>query len=714
MTLNTPLSSTRDRLPLKSHRRTSIAAVPQAVYLGLELDYKFCNGERANYAICTHDGNYAIDYEFSSVDVSDHFDPDKPMDRKRVAKVIQIILDNITLYATSQNYKIQAIGLGAHLENGEDFRKLLFSSPSLASRIWLEFDALPFIIKTKGKTVDERASSAVRKAVVWLSPQAPGSIPRISVGFRHEVEVDLNGMIKLVDLVHYEKTVHPATWKVLLSIAEEIKGRKIKASFFNATPQGGGVALMRHALIRLCNLLGLDIHWFVTKPKPDIFDITKRKFHNVLQGVAAPDVRLTEQDKQMFISWSNDNAERFWDDDEGPIKTSDVIIIDDPQVCGIIPYIKKLNPTCKIIYRSHIEICADLIRQDPTGPQADTWNFLWEFISHADLFVSHPMPNFVPDNVPNEKVVLLPACTDPLDGLNKDLRHVDLSYYKLVYNRLSLDQCGVKIDFQRPYIVQVARFDPSKGIPLLIHSFKLFRDKLKEAGWTPERMPSLVICGAGSIDDPDGTPIYEQTHTLLLQPEYEDIESDVSVVRLPPCDQIFNAILRCAHVALQLSTREGFEVKVTEALAKGVPVVAFKAGGIPLQIRHGETGFLADIGNTEQVADYLFTLFDDQELYQRMSRRAKETLNEQYFTVFQTLNWLYLINRFAKERRRERGEDVEIDESVPCGGSKWVKDIWAEEYNYKETMRQLGASEIDGMSLDEMVSHPIDSTSNRA
>lgn len=27
--------------------------------------------------------------------------------------------------------------------------------------------------------------------------------------------------------------------------------------------QGGGVALMRHALIRLCRRLNLDVHWWV-------------------------------------------------------------------------------------------------------------------------------------------------------------------------------------------------------------------------------------------------------------------------------------------------------------------------------------------------------------------------------------------------------------------------------------------------------------------
>lgn len=70
---------------------------------------------------------------------------------------------------------------------------------------------------------------------------------------------------------------------------------------------------------------------YVTRPKPEVFDITKRKFHNVLQGVAPPDVRLNDDDKQMFIDWSNENVERFWLGNKGPIENSDVIVIDDPQ-----------------------------------------------------------------------------------------------------------------------------------------------------------------------------------------------------------------------------------------------------------------------------------------------------------------------------------------------------------------------------------------------
>lgn len=111
------------------------------------------------------------------------------------------------------------------------------------------------------------------------------------------------------------------------------------------------VALMRHALLRFLHLTDVDVHckytfWlfhrlinfiffflegYVARPKPEVFDITKRKFHNVLQGVAPPDVCLTEEDMQTFIDWSDENAKRFWLDDNGPIKNSDVIVIDDPQ-----------------------------------------------------------------------------------------------------------------------------------------------------------------------------------------------------------------------------------------------------------------------------------------------------------------------------------------------------------------------------------------------
>jgi hypothetical protein len=107
--------------------------------------------------------------------------------------------------------------------------------------------------------------------------------------------------------------------------------------------------------------------------------------------------------------------------------------IDDPQMPGLIPLIKKLTPERPVLYRSHIQIRSDLVDIEGT-PQADIWGFLWEKIQHADMFISHPMPSFVPKNVSREKVAYLPATTDWLDGLNKNLNEWDRGYYGHLYN----------------------------------------------------------------------------------------------------------------------------------------------------------------------------------------------------------------------------------------------------------------------------------------
>ena len=78
---------------------------------------------------------------------------------------------------------------------------------------------------------------------------------------------------------------------------------------------------------------------------------------------------------------------------------------------GLIPLIKKVTPDRPVLYRSHIQIRSDLVAK-AGSPQADIWDFLWNNIQGCDMFISHPIPIFVPHNVPREKVVYLPATTD--------------------------------------------------------------------------------------------------------------------------------------------------------------------------------------------------------------------------------------------------------------------------------------------------------------
>ncbi|KAJ3155702.1 hypothetical protein HDU86_004171 [Geranomyces michiganensis] len=709
--------------------QSGVLSVPQGVYVGIEIH------PVSAFSIYVHDGYYEVDFctqvlerceNFTEVADTDDPDaqvwasrkingcegdehrPSPALTRSILDRMETAIINWLKTYAETCHFKIMAAGIGINaqdedLVDEEGGRTILhwdhISSGLLRlhSRLWFDMDILPIFVRTCGYSLDERACSAARKAQLYLNPRLAGNIPRVVVGYKHRVEIDGSNKIHMVDIPDYKRTVVPHTWAVFEDLVKVSEKRKLRISFFNSTAQGGGVALMRHALLRLLGLTNIDVKWHVMKPMPEIFDITKRKFHNVLQGVADKSVHLTDDDKALFLQWCQSNVKRYWSGADGPVMGSDVIVIDDPQPCGIIPEIKRLNPSCKIIYRSHIEVTAHLA-DNPNTEQHHVWNFLWSFIQHADLFISHPVAGFVPSNVPREKLLMLPACTDALDGLNKPLDSDSMVYYQSVFNRVAHDAIGRSAQFgDRPYIVQVARFDPSKGLPQVLDAYRGLRTRLQADNVPNEKTPQLILAGHGSIDDPDGTLVFEQVLDILARPDFKDVKNDVVCARLPPSDQLLNCLMRGAVAALQLSTKEGFEIKVTEALAKGVPVIAYSAGGIPHQIIDGKTGYLVPVGDIGKVVDHLYALVTDKELREKMSRAARQNVNEEYFTVVAAINWLYLANLVVDgkpiptinaggldgvlgDSKDEAMVKFELGRRALSGNTPWVKDLWHVQY----------------------------------
>lgn len=146
-----------------------------------------------------------------------------------------------------------------------------------------------------------------------------------------------------------------------------------------------------------------------------MFQATKTN-HNILQGASHDGERLTPENKTLLQEWIEENARRYWTRAGGPLLQpsqggADVIVIDDPQMPGVIPIAKSLAPNRPIIFRSHIQIRRDLVAT-PGSAQAEAWEYLWNNIQHADCFISHPVDDFVPYNVPREIVGYMPASTD--------------------------------------------------------------------------------------------------------------------------------------------------------------------------------------------------------------------------------------------------------------------------------------------------------------
>jgi hypothetical protein len=62
-------------------------------------------------------------------------------------------------------------------------------------------------------------------------------------------------------LEDYRKSCGDLTWNATMKYANSLEGKKTKIAFFSSTPQGGGVALMRHALVRFARVAGVDLNW---------------------------------------------------------------------------------------------------------------------------------------------------------------------------------------------------------------------------------------------------------------------------------------------------------------------------------------------------------------------------------------------------------------------------------------------------------------------
>ena len=274
------------------------------------------------------------------------------------------------------------------------------------------------------------------------------------------------------------------------------------------------------------------------------------------------------------------------------------------------------------------------------------------------MFITYPLQTFLPRDIPRSKVAYMPASTDWLDALNKDIRQWDRNYYRGLYNKECVLSAMPQLTTKK-YIIQITRFDV-EDIDNTIKSYAEFYRMLEEQD-TKSEVPQLVITGSSSINDPDSTMIYNKTINRL-NTNYPYLRSHISIIRLDANDQLVNSLLSGSHVVLQLSAHQGFEINVSEALHKGKPFIATKTGGTLLQIKDNQNGFLVDSGDWNASARHLFDLSTNTGLYKKMSQFAQKSVSDDVGAVGNAMAWFYLIDKLGN------GEAM-----VPAG--RWVADL---------------------------------------
>ncbi|TCS93365.1 N-acetyl-alpha-D-glucosaminyl L-malate synthase BshA [Hazenella coriacea] len=103
-------------------------------------------------------------------------------------------------------------------------------------------------------------------------------------------------------------------------------------------------------------------------------------------------------------------------------------------------------------------------------------------------------------------------------------------------------------------------------------------------------------------------------------------------------------LMSLADLLILPSEKESFGLVALEAMACGVPTIGSDAGGLPEVVVHGQTGFLTEIGNVEQMSKDALSLLLDESLYLEFSQagmdRARtcfsgEAIVKQYEELYQ-------------------------------------------------------------------------------
>ncbi len=357
----------------------------------------------------------------------------------------------------------------------------------------------------------------------------------------------------------------------------------------NSTLYGGGVAEILNSLVPLMNDIGISTGWRVLKGTPEFFVVTK-KFHNALQGERIK----PKYSRKKIYSDVNKTFSKITH-----LEKHSCVIVHDVQPLPLINFMKKKQPW---VWRCHVDL---------SNPDPHTYRYLQKFISKYDLAIISNKKFYCPKN----KCRVIYPSIDPLSPKNKKMSETKV--------KRMLSSRGIDLD--KPIVAQISRFDKWKDPLGVIKAYKAIKPKIN---------CRLVLLGSMADDDPEGPEIFKKVN--------EEAKKLKDVVVLAEYnDYLVNALQRASSVVVQKSIKEGFGLTVSEALWKKTPVVSTYAGGIPLQIEDGKTGFLA--GTQSSFEKKLLFLLKNPVKAEEMGLLGHEFVKSHFLTTRHLLDYISLI-----------------------------------------------------------------------
>jgi glycosyltransferase involved in cell wall biosynthesis len=177
-----------------------------------------------------------------------------------------------------------------------------------------------------------------------------------------------------------------------------------------------------------------------------------------------------------------------------------------------------------------------------------------------------------------------------------------------IYNGGYLDDVP-KVNKQN-FILYVGSLQPRKNVPFLIECYKKFLDKYQDE--LGEQTPNLVIAGG------KGHNYDERIDEKILEYKLKDKVELKGYVE----DENKNRLLAEAKLFVFLSKYEGFGIPAIEAMSMGTPVIVADQSCLPEVV--GDAGVVVEIQDSQQVADKMYEILDDEKMYRQLKEKGKK------------------------------------------------------------------------------------------
>jgi trehalose synthase len=374
---------------------------------------------------------------------------------------------------------------------------------------------------------------------------------------------------------------------IILRLAERVQGRRFL--HVSGGRFGGGAAEILNALVPILADLGIDASWEITGGDPAFYSTTR-----ALQAALTGEERvLTGEGLDHYLEMNRINAKKLSLD-------ADLVLVHDVQPATLVQH----RSTGRWVWRCHF---------DASRAQRRAWSFLRPYLSQYDAAI-FSMPRFARRmSVP--QYIVHPSI-DPLSAKNRELPAREVAAL--------LGTLRVRQD--RPLLVQVGPFTRGADPLGVVNAYRLAKR------YHPVR---LVLAGTAADDR-------ESLEVLAELREAARDDEDLTVLELPPDAHLqINALQRAATIVLQKSTREGFGLGAAEAMWKGKPVIAGRAGGLPQQVLYDVTGYT--VQSVEGAAFRIRHLLNNPELIARMGAAGREHVRRSFLITRHLTDYLALL-----------------------------------------------------------------------